>query len=101
MSTNELEMKVSALKEWEELLKEAKEQVESLKDEIKAEMLERNVEEMNAGCYICRWTPVLSNRFDSTTFKRNTAKCISNIPSRFQAVDFQSHKKKPLLKLAG
>ena len=58
MSTNELEMKVSALKEWEELLKEAKEQVESLKDEIKAEMLERNVEEMNAGCYICRWTPV-------------------------------------------
>ncbi len=32
MSTNELEMKVSALKEWEELLKEAKEQVESLAD---------------------------------------------------------------------
>lgn len=70
MSTNELEMKVATLKEWEELLKEAKEQVESLKDEIKAEMLERNVEEMNAGCYICRWTPVLSNRFDSTTFKK-------------------------------
>lgn len=41
MSTNELEMKVATLKEWEELLKEAKEQVESLKDEIKAEMLRK------------------------------------------------------------
>ena len=73
MSTNELEKKIAALKEWEELLEEAKAQVESLKDEIKAEMLSRNTEEMTAGRYICRWTSVLSNRFDTTTFKKEHA----------------------------
>lgn len=73
MSTNELEMKITALKEWESLLEEAKAQVENLKDEIKAEMLMQNTEEMTAGRYICRWTSVLSNRFDTTTFKKEHA----------------------------
>lgn len=73
MSINETEKKIAALKEWEELLEEAKAQVETLKDEIKAEMLARNTEEMTAGRYICRWTSVLSNRFDTTTFKKEHA----------------------------
>ena len=42
----------------------------SLRDEIKAEMLNRNTEEMEAGQYIIRWTSVLSQRFDSTAFKK-------------------------------
>ncbi len=70
MSINEMEKKIAALKEWEELLEEAKAQVESLKDEIKAEMLTRDTDEMTAGKYIVRWTSVLSQRFDSTTFKK-------------------------------
>ncbi|HBM98524.1 MAG TPA: hypothetical protein DD413_03775 [Ruminococcus sp.] len=70
MSSNEMEKKIATLKEWEELLEEAKSQVETLKDEIKAEMLARNTEEMAAGRYICRWTSIISNRFDTTTFKR-------------------------------
>lgn len=73
MSINEMEKKIVALKEWEELLEEAKAQVESLKDEIKAEMLARNTEEMTAGRYICHWASVLSNRFDTTTFKKEHA----------------------------
>lgn len=73
MSINEMEKKIETLREWEELLEEAKAQVETLKDEIKAEMLSRNTEEMTAGRYICRWTSVLSNRFDSTTFKKEHA----------------------------
>lgn len=73
MSTNELEMKITALKEWEALLEEAKAEVESLKDAIKAEMLMQNTEEMTAGKYIVRWTSVLSQRFDSTTFKKEHA----------------------------
>ena len=60
-------------REWESLLEEAKAEVESLKDEIKAEMLSRNTEELTAGRYICRWTSVLSNRFDTTTFKKEHA----------------------------
>ena len=33
-------------------------------------MLARDTEELEAGKYIIRWTSVLSNRFDSTAFKR-------------------------------
>ena len=73
MSTNEMEKKIVALKEWEELLEEAKAQVETLKDEIKAEMLTRDTEEMTVGKYIVRWTSVLSQRFDNTTFKKEHA----------------------------
>lgn len=73
MSINEMEKKIASLKEWEDLLEEAKAQVEALKDEIKAEMLSRNTEELTAGRYICRWTSVLSNRFDTTTFKKEHA----------------------------
>ena len=37
---------------------------------VKAEMEERDTEELTAGNYIIRYTSVISNRFDSTTFKR-------------------------------
>ena len=45
-------------------------EIESLKDEIKAEMLHQNTEELSAGQYIVRWTSVLTNRFDTTAFKK-------------------------------
>lgn len=37
---------------------------------IKEEMLANDTEEMEVGTYIIRWTSVLSNRFDSTSFKK-------------------------------
>lgn len=46
---------------------------EALRDEIKAEMLARDTEELEAGRFICRWTSVLSNRFDTTSFKKEHA----------------------------
>lgn len=70
MSTIEITSKIEQLRELEELIKEAEAEAEALKDEIKAEMLKRNTEEMEAGKYIVRWTSVLSNRFDSTAFKK-------------------------------
>ena len=73
MSQNEITAKIEQLKEWEELLEEAQAQVEGLRDEIKAEMLARDTEEMQCGAYIVRWTSVLSNRFDSTAFKKEYA----------------------------
>lgn len=62
--------KIEQLKELEALIKEAEAEAEALKGEIKAEMLNRNIEEMQVGRYIVRWTSVLSNRFDSTAFKK-------------------------------
>ena len=73
MAENEITAKVEQLKEWEALLEEAQEQVETLRDDIKAEMLARETEEMQCGAYIVRWTSVLSNRFDSTAFKKEYA----------------------------
>ena len=70
MSTIEITSKIEALKELEALIEEAKAEAEALRDKIKTEMLNRNTEEMEAGQYIVRWTPVLSQRFDSTAFKK-------------------------------
>ena len=70
MSNIELVEKIKELKEWKELAKEAEKRTEELEDEIKQIMLERNTEEMTVGQYIVRWTYVLSNRFDSTAFKK-------------------------------
>ena len=70
MSTIEITSKIEALRDLEELIEEAKAEAETLRDEIKAEMLNRDTEELTAGQYIVRWTSVLSNRFDSTAFKK-------------------------------
>ena len=70
MSANEMTTKIESLRELEELIEEAKAEAETLRDEIKAEMLNRNIEEMTVGQYIFRWTAILSNRFDTTGFKR-------------------------------
>ena len=70
MSQNEIEIKIEQLKEWEAILDEAQAEVEALRDCIKEQMLERGTEEMEIGKYIVRWTSVLSNRFDSTAFKK-------------------------------
>ena len=70
MSQNEMISKIEALNEWEALMEEARTEAEAIRDSIKAEMMARGVEEMEAGKFIIRWTPVLSNRFDSTAFKK-------------------------------
>lgn len=70
ISTNDLVMKVEKLKELEELLEEVKTEAESVRDEIKQEMLTQDTEELEAGQYIIRWTSVLTTRFDTTAFKK-------------------------------
>lgn len=70
MSTIEITSKIEALKDLEALIEEAKAEAETLRDEIKQEMLNRDTEEMEAGRYIIRWTSVLSQRFDTTAFKK-------------------------------
>ena len=70
MSKTDIITKIDELKEMEELLEEVKAAAESLRDEIKAEMLAQDIEEMEAGAYIVRWTSVLTQRFDTTSFKK-------------------------------
>ena len=70
MSTIEITTKIEALRDLEELIEEAKAEAETLRDEIKAEMMARDIEELSAGQFIVRWTSILSNRFDTTGFKK-------------------------------
>lgn len=70
MSTIEITFIIEALKELESLIEEAKAEAETLRDEIKTEMLNRDTEELEAGQYIVRWTSVLTQRFDTTAFKK-------------------------------
>ena len=70
MSTTELTAQIESLRALEELIEEAKTEAETLRDAIKQEMLNRDTEELSAGQYIVRWTSVLSQRFDTTAFKK-------------------------------
>ena len=70
MSKNEMVAKIEALNEWEAIIADAQAEAEAIRDSIKQEMLDRDTEELVAGAYIVRWTSILSNRFDTTSFKK-------------------------------
>ena len=70
MSKYELLAKVELLNKYEAMMEELRAEADSVRNSIKAEMEAREVEELVAGQYIIRWTSVLSNRFDSTSFKK-------------------------------
>ena len=69
MSAMELIKKIEELKEIEALIREAQEEADKLKEEIKKEMTEQNTDEMKVGRYVVHWTVVHADRFDSTKFK--------------------------------
>ncbi|MBR6800832.1 MAG: hypothetical protein IKM61_03685 [Eubacteriaceae bacterium] len=70
MSELKLITKIELLNRYEEMIEELRAEAESIKDSIKEEMLLRNTEELIVGQYIVRWSTVLSNRFDTTSFKK-------------------------------
>lgn len=70
MSINELESRIIKMQEWEQLAQDAAAEAEALKDSIKAEMLAKETEELQAGRFIVRWTSVLTSRFNSSEFKK-------------------------------
>ena len=71
MSKIELYYLIEALNEWEAIIADAKSEADSIRDQIKAELMANDVEEMECGNYVIRYTSVLSNRFDTTAFKRD------------------------------
>ena len=62
--------KIELLNRYETMMEEIKAEADKIRNSIKAEMEAREVEELIAGQYIVRYTSVLSNRFDSTAFKK-------------------------------
>ena len=87
MAINELLNKIEALNEWEALMEEAKAEAEAIRDSIKQEMLSRELEELECGQYIIRYQSIVSNRFDSSSFKKA-------LPDVYQAFIRQSTSKR-------
>lgn len=69
MAKNELIAMIEELNEYEAMINELKAEAETIKSVIKAEMENREVEELSIGQYIVRFTSVLSTRFDTKRFK--------------------------------
>ena len=70
MSKNEMVAMIEAMNNYDELAAKVKAKADALREQLKEEMVRQNVEELNAGASHLRYTPIISNRFDSTTFKR-------------------------------
>ena len=70
MSTAEIIAAIESIQSLTELLNETEAEIETLKDSIKQTMLDREIDTLEAGTHIVRWTTVLTTRFDSTAFKK-------------------------------
>lgn len=70
MSETTLISKVRELKELKAMAEELQEEITAIEDEIKGYMTEQNTDELKVDVFKVRWTKVISNRFDSTSFKK-------------------------------
>lgn len=92
MTKKALIAKVTELQELEAKIDELEAMADSIKDEIKKELNRKNVEELEAGQYIIRWTNVLSNRFDSSAFKASHAKLYKDFTKQVASRKFTISK---------
>ena len=70
MSKKEMVALIETMNNYDELAAKAKAKADAIREAIKEEMVRLDTEELTAGAYIVRFTNVISNRFDRTTFKR-------------------------------
>jgi len=73
MSIYELDAKVAELKELRNLEAEVKAEITSIEDEIKSEMLAKNVEVLQGQSCKITWKTITTTRFDSAAFKLSHA----------------------------
>lgn len=69
MTNNELLTKVRELKGLQQMAEELTAEIESLKDELKAEMTAEGKDEMTIDVFTLRYKAVSTSRFDSKAFK--------------------------------
>lgn len=70
MSQNEMMSLIETMNNYDELAAKVKAKADAIRATIKEQMERQAVEELICGPYIVRYSTVLSNRFDATTFKR-------------------------------
>ena len=70
MSNAEIRVAINELKDLETMIDELTASATIIKDSIKKEMHDREVEVIDLGNTVVRNTTVISNRFDTTNFKK-------------------------------
>lgn len=74
MTQRMISNRIRKLKELESQRAEIDKQIEALKDAIKEDMSNQGLQEQKVGNYVIRFITVVSDRFDSKTFKAEHAK---------------------------
>lgn len=69
MTSKDMNSRVIELKELERMAEEVAAEIDSIKDELKKELTNRNTEEVDTGTFKIRYKAVTSNRFSSKDFK--------------------------------
>ena len=71
-TVNEINKTMKELAQYTDMMEELKAQIEALQDEVKAYMTETGTDEViGANGEKATWRGVISNRFDSTAFKKD------------------------------
>lgn len=70
MSERQMIIRVKKMKALEVQQKDLENQIEKLKEEIKADMDAKGIEQQQAGDFLVRWTKVVANRFDARAFQK-------------------------------
>ncbi len=70
MNKEELLKQVRDLKELKVIAEELQAEITAIEDNIKSEMTAQNVTELQIDIFKIRWTPVISNKFDTSAFKK-------------------------------
>ncbi len=76
MANNEMLNKVEQLIEYEAMIEELKAEAEEIRNAIKSEMDKREIEELEIGSHIVRFTSVVSSRFDSKLFRKTYGEAV-------------------------
>ena len=71
MGERAFENRIKKLKELEEQKKGIEDQIDKIKEEIKADMQAKGKDEIEAGNFIVRLKEVISNRFDTQSFAKD------------------------------
>lgn len=88
MSANEINMKVKELRELRRMREELDAEITAIEDVIKADMLAKETDTLMGGDWKVTWKPVMSNRFDSSAFKKTHAELYSEYTKQTETKRF-------------
>ena len=88
MGQKELLATLKELKELKVILQELDEQIEALKDTVKAEMIARGTDKLLVGSFSVHYTTYSTSRFDTKAFKESHGELFNQFSKKIEAHRF-------------